>query len=152
MKIHFKNSLAPSFYENVNPQHEKIGFTHHDKFKFITKIHALYMYCSLYFMVLSCVWTEFRLENRSKCWSYLNFLKFFKQTEFSWLSDVRHRHDSLTAYKYSVFLKSGAIGEHLFGSIWKNIIRESCCKLCASNLKCWQFLHRTSHYGAALFK
>jgi hypothetical protein len=57
-----------------------------------------------------------------------------------------------TTCKYSVSLKSGAIGKLCCMAIYmENIKRESCCISCAFNLKCWNFLPRMSHYGATLF-
>jgi hypothetical protein len=53
---------------------------------------------------------------------------------------------------YSVSHRSRAIGElgylAKYGKLWRG---KTCWKSCISNLKCWNFLPRTSRYGATLF-
>jgi hypothetical protein len=69
--------------------------------------------------------------------------------------EFRSTHGCMSIYGFlytsRMSHKSEAIGEICclakYGKIWG----KSCCKLCISNIKRWNFLPRTSHYGATLF-
>jgi hypothetical protein len=54
--------------------------------------------------------------------------------------------------KYRLSPKSEAIGELCYLAKYGKMKRgKSCCESRVSNLKCWNFLPRTSRYGATLF-
>jgi hypothetical protein len=79
-------------------------------------------------------------ENCFPCPELLGFIPIYSGTSELNHDDMRVSH------------KCGAIGEigylAKYGKIWAGI---SCCKSCVSNLKCWNFLPRTSRYGATHF-